>query len=129
MNPNACRFPVVTQRHLSERGVFVSLRDLENLPNVQAVAAERWAIGVDQQTGSQAASRHLEAAPEFVRKWLADGRAMPIKGVCLPCGCTHERACVDPLTKRPCSWANPEQTLCTMCAPWPRGKSGGPRRG
>lgn len=34
------------------------------------------------------------------------------KGICRFCGCTESNACVD-ATDRPCSWFNPEQTVCT----------------
>jgi hypothetical protein len=37
-------------------------------------------------------------------------------GVCRECGCTALRACVIPGTDEGCSWVDPEQTRCNVCA-------------
>lgn len=52
----------------------------------------------------------LEALPEPPATAYAG-----ISGICEGCGCTDESACTDGLG-HPCSWANKEHTLCTLCA-------------
>jgi hypothetical protein len=41
-------------------------------------------------------------------------RLVYMPGVCRECGCTDERACVDPALGA-CSWVEPD--LCSFCAP------------
>jgi hypothetical protein len=36
-------------------------------------------------------------------------------GICAVCGCTEFNACINDQNGQACSWANPEQTLCTAC--------------
>lgn len=49
------------------------------------------------------------------RQALEQVRRSPgFMGICAECGCTEHNAClIRGIEMRPCSWANPEQTLCT----------------
>lgn len=46
---------------------------------------------------------------------IAEGAAVATVRSCRLCGCTENRACVDPRDGQPCAWAGPD--LCTACAP------------
>lgn len=48
---------------------------------------------------------------------LLEAIAEPVPGVCQVCGCTDDNPCFnEDIPEQYCSWANPEQTLCTFCA-------------
>jgi hypothetical protein len=38
------------------------------------------------------------------------------RGICWGCLCNEYRACTDPGTGEACSWANAEETFCSVCA-------------
>ncbi len=40
-------------------------------------------------------------------------RPMTIQRACRVCGCTNDRACIDPRTGQPCYWVRP--FLCSAC--------------
>lgn len=46
-----------------------------------------------------------------IARWIIDVQRRAIRGQCILCGCTDERACPDG-----CSWVDKDHTICSACA-------------
>lgn len=85
---------------LKERAIRISLTELAGCTVTELRDARRWAAGAFPTA----------QMPAWLKRAVADGRAVHKAGRCKECGCTDLRAC-----EGGCSWADLSHTLCSQC--------------